>query len=104
MNRKAFIMSLYIVAQVIVLKRWYAAGNTGMPKPSLITGPCYLYGVLAITSDFLQGLPIVLAAGFTVGLYFTVKSPQVNAQTTGKQTTPSKTSTHSRMVQTTKVK
>lgn len=70
MSRKAFILSMYAVALYIVLSRWYKAGNSGMPDPSVVTGPSYLYGVLALTSDFLEGLPVVLAAGLTAGLYW----------------------------------
>lgn len=72
MSRKAFILAMYAVALYIVLTRWYKAGNSGMPNPSVVTGPSYLYGILALTSDFLEGLPVVLAAGLTAGLYWRV--------------------------------
>lgn len=70
MNRKAFILSLYFVALFIVIRAWYKNGGKGIPDPGTIAGPSYLYGVLALTSDFLQDLPTVLAAGLTVGLYY----------------------------------
>lgn len=63
---------MYGVALSIILKRWYDAGNSGLPKPDVIVAPSYLYGVLALTSDFLEGLPVVLAAGLTAGLYYAV--------------------------------
>lgn len=76
MNRKAFIVSLYFVALFIVLRAQYKHGQKGIPEPGSIAGPSYLYGVLALTSDFLQDLPTVLAAGLTVGLYYaTHKQP-----------------------------
>ena len=70
MSSKAFIIFLYGVALTITIKRWHNNGNTGLPTPDVIVAPSYLYGVLALTSDFLEGLPVVLAAGLTVGLYY----------------------------------
>lgn len=74
MNVKSFIISMYAVALFIVLRRWYNEGHTGLPAPSVITGPSYLYGVLALTSDYLEGLPTVLAAGLTVGLFYATRT------------------------------
>lgn len=70
MNNKAFIVALYFVALFIVVKSYYAKGNKGMPNPTYITAPSYLYGVLGITSDFTGGLSTVLAAGLTLGLFY----------------------------------
>lgn len=72
MNRKAFIIALYVAALFLILRRRYQNGGTGIPEPKYIVAPSYLYGILALTSDFLEGLPIVLAAGFTTGLYFKI--------------------------------
>lgn len=70
MNPKAFILSMYLVALFIILKNYYDKGNSGMPYPSTITAPSYLYGVLALTSDFTGGLSTVLSAGLTLGLFY----------------------------------
>lgn len=80
MSNKAFILSMYLVALFIVLKNYYAQGNSGMPYPTTITAPSYLYGVLALTADFTEGLSGVLAAGLTLGLFY-------RAHMTGKDPT-----------------
>lgn len=59
---------LYGVALYFVLKAYYAEGNSGLPNPRALMAPTYLYGILALSSDFLEGFPIVLAAGLTVAL------------------------------------
>lgn len=61
---------MYLVALFLVLKNYYNQGNSGMPYPSTITAPSYLYGVLALTADFTEGLSGVLAAGLTLGLFY----------------------------------
>lgn len=70
MSNKAFILSMYLVALFIVLKNYYAQGNSGMPYPTTVTAPSYLYAVLALTADFTEGLSGVLAAGLTLGLFW----------------------------------
>lgn len=71
MNRKAFILAMYFAALFIVIKHWYKQpGNSGMPYPTTITAPSYLYGILALTDDFTGGLSTVLAAGLTLGLFY----------------------------------
>lgn len=72
MNSKSFVITLYGIALFLILSRWYKAGGSGLPEPRLIVAPSYLYGVLALTSDFLEGLPVVLAAGLTFGLAIAV--------------------------------
>jgi hypothetical protein len=69
-NPKAFILSLYFVALFIIVKNYYDKGGAGMPYPTTITAPSYLYGVLGITSDFTGGLSTVLAAGLTLALFY----------------------------------
>lgn len=66
--KKAAILGMYGVALYFILSAYYKKGNTGMPKPSVLASPTYLYGILALTSDFLEGFPIVIAAGLTVAL------------------------------------
>lgn len=69
--KKSMILLMYVVALYFVLKRYYGdktQTHTGLPEPTVLMGPSYLYGVLALASDFLEGLPIVLAAGLTITL------------------------------------
>jgi hypothetical protein len=70
MKHKSVIVMMWGIAGFIILSRWYKAGNTGLPNPQLIAAPSYLYGVLALASEFLEGLPVVLSLGVTTGLYF----------------------------------
>jgi hypothetical protein len=70
MNNKAFILALYFVALFIVVKNYYNKGGEGMPYPTYVTAPSYLYGVLGLTADFTGGLSTVLAAGLTLGLFY----------------------------------
>lgn len=70
MSNKAFILSMYLVALFIILKNYYNKGGTGMPYPTAITAPSYLYAVLGLTSDFTGGISTVLSAGLTLGLFY----------------------------------
>ena len=62
---KALVLFLYGVTLYITLSRWYGAGNSGMPEPKVVAPASYLFGILALTADFLEGLPVILAAAFT---------------------------------------
>ena len=70
MSNKAFILAMYLVALFIILKNYYNKGNSGMPYPTTITAPSYLYAVLGLTADFTGGVSTVLAAGLTLGLFY----------------------------------
>lgn len=73
--KKSLILFLYVVAIFFILRNYYAQKdssgtpvNTGMPNPQVLTAPTYLYAILALTADFLEGFPIVLALALTVSL------------------------------------
>lgn len=66
--KKAVVLMLFVVAVYFILDAYYKEGNSGIPNPSVLTAPTYLYGALALSADFLEGFPIVLAAGLTVAL------------------------------------
>jgi len=68
-SNKAFILALYFVALFIIVRNYYKTGS-GMPYPTYVTAPSYLYAVLGLTSDFTGGLSTVLAAGLTLGLFY----------------------------------
>jgi hypothetical protein len=70
MNNKAFILAMYLVALFIILKNYYRKNKGGMPYPTVVVAPSYLYGVLSVTADFTGGLSTVLAAGLTLGLFY----------------------------------
>lgn len=83
--KKALVLVLYGVALYFILKKYYEnPANTGLPNPTVLTAPTYLYGILALTSDFLEGLPIVLAGALTVALIW---------QANGQSVTPNQTKT-----------
>lgn len=78
---------MYGVALFFILQKYYANGNSGLPSPTVLTAPTYLYGILALSSDFLDNFPIVLAAGLTVALIWQAQSANTT-QKTGKSTPP----------------
>lgn len=40
-----------------------------MPEPKVVAPASYLFGLLALTADFLEGLPIILGVAMTFILY-----------------------------------
>jgi hypothetical protein len=75
---------MYLVAVYIILRHWYnQPGNSGMPYPTTITAPSYLYAVLGIASGVVGDLATVLAVGLTVGLYWRTHkgNPPIRIQT-----------------------
>lgn len=83
---KSFILLLYGVALFFVIRNYYSQGNSGIPSPQVVRNPSYLYGILALSADFIPGLPIALAAALTVALIW-----QINGQSkTTSKSTPSK--------------
>jgi chromate transport protein ChrA len=70
MRTKAIIVVMWGIALGIILNGYYRSGNSGLPNPRSIAAPSYLYGVLAISSEFLEGLPVVLAVGLTAALFY----------------------------------
>lgn len=74
----------------MILRKYYAEGNSGMPNPKVIANPTYLYGILILASDVVGGLPIVLALGLTVALIWQTenqKKPLKNAYSSGQKKT-----------------
>lgn len=80
---KSLILLLYGVALFFVLKKWYSEGNSGLPDPQVVRNPSYLYGILALSADFLEGLPVVLVAALTVSLIWQLNNSK-NQTTTKK--------------------
>lgn len=72
--KKAYILFLYGVALYFILRKYYEDGNEGLPEPTVLVAPTYLYGILTLSSDFLEGLPVILASGFTVALIWQVQN------------------------------
>jgi hypothetical protein len=65
---------MYLVAIYLVVSHWYKNGGRGMPYPTTISAPSYLYGTLALVGDATGGLTTVLAVGLTFGLYQSLKN------------------------------
>ncbi len=78
--KKAAILLMYGTVLFFVLRRYYAQGNTGLPVPTVLAAPTYLYGIAAITADFAGGFPVVVAAGLTVAFIW-----QIQGQKTANQ-------------------
>jgi hypothetical protein len=88
-GRKGYILFLYGIALFIVCRRYYKT-NSGLVDPSVIAPTTYLYGILAIASSFLEGLPVVIATGLTVSLYWTDSKKSTSVATKTTPTTSSK--------------
>lgn len=65
---KAVVLFAYGTAVYFILRKAYQEGHTGIPEPSLLAPPTYLYGMLALSSDFLGSLPVVIAVALTFSL------------------------------------
>lgn len=81
--KKSLILFLYIIALFFILRNYYAQKdssgnpvNTGLPNPQMLTGSTYLYALLALSADFLEGIPVVLALALTVSLIWQVTGNQ----------------------------
>lgn len=85
---KPILLFLYGVALYFVLKQYYKNGHAGLPEPQIIRNPTYLYGLLAIVSDFTAGLTVPIAAGLTVALIWQTNNQTSKQKTTTKKTTP----------------
>lgn len=78
--KKPFILMLYGVALYWILREYYKdPANLGMPQPKVLASPTYLYGILALASDFTGGFTIPLAAGLTVSLIWQTNAKSVTA-------------------------
>lgn len=66
---KAVILFFYGLTVTITLRAWYAQGNSGLPDAAILAPSAYLFGILALSADFLEGLPVVLAVALTVVLW-----------------------------------
>jgi hypothetical protein len=75
--QKSLILFLFIVAVYTSLMNEKV---TGMPNPRKIAPAVYLYGSLALASDFLGGLPVVIAAMLTVGLWWRTHPTKTTAK------------------------
>lgn len=83
--KKALILFLYGVALYFILRRYYQT-ESGLPKPNVLVAPTYLYGILALASDFMEGFPIVIAAAVTVAFIWQVQGTATTATTTKTKT------------------
>ena len=73
---KALILFLYAVALYFSVRNWYNAGNSGLPNPTILAAPTYLYSALALASDFTGDFTIPIAAGLTLTLIWNSKKVQ----------------------------
>jgi hypothetical protein len=82
--RKAVILFSFGTAVYLILKKAYQEGHTGIPEPQLLAPPVYLYGILALMSDFLDTLPTILAVALTVSLVWAYQDLETGSTTVGR--------------------
>lgn len=69
--KKPVMLALFAVSLYLVLSKFYKQGGQGLPVPTVITGPVYLYALLLLAADFIPGgVAVALAAGSTLLLYY----------------------------------
>ena len=77
---KSLLLFLYGVSLYITLSAWYKNGNSGIPDGTVIAPATYLFAVLLLTANFLQGLPVILGTASTLVLWERSRpNPQTNA-------------------------
>lgn len=86
MSSKALIMAMLGVSLYITISKWYEEGNTGQPPPTLVGPAAYLFGILALTADFLSGIPVLLSVALTFILFLRSKNETGSNTTTGGTT------------------
>lgn len=86
--KKSIILLLYGVALFFILRRYYKT-NSGLPTPTVLAAPTYLYGIGLLVSDFGGGVPVVIMAGLTLGLIWRTQAEAPTAKNqTGAPPTP----------------
>jgi hypothetical protein len=66
---KAYLLLLYSVSLFITLNAWYKQGNSGVPDPSVIAPATYVFALLLLAANFLDGLPAIIGTSMTFILY-----------------------------------
>jgi hypothetical protein len=83
-NNKAIILFAYGTAIYIILKKAYKEGHTGIPEPQLLAPPTYLYGILALATDFLGGIATFIAIALTFSLMWAYQDLESGKTTLGR--------------------
>ena len=81
---KAVVLFAYGTAVYFILRKAYQEGHTGIPEPSLLAPPTYLYGILALAADFAGGFPVFIAVALTFGLMWGYQDMADGATTAGR--------------------
>jgi hypothetical protein len=81
---KAVILFAYGTALYLILRKAYQEGHTGIPEPSLLAPPTYLYGILALAESFVGGIATFMAISLTFGLMWGYQDLQNGTTTVGK--------------------
>jgi len=84
---------MYGVALFFILRRYYANGNSGLPSPTVLAAPTYLYGIAALTTDFAGGFPVLIAAGMTMALIWQTETKKTSPGMPAGSSPPLKTGT-----------
>lgn len=66
---KAYLLLLYSISLFITLNAWYKQGNSGVPAPTVIAPATYLFALLLLAANFLDGLPAIVGTSMTMLLY-----------------------------------
>lgn len=84
---KAYLLLLYSISLYITLNAWYKQGNSGVPDPTVIAPATYVFALLLLAANFLDGLPAIIGTSMTFILYLRAhgENPSgVKSKTTSK--------------------
>lgn len=66
---KSYLLFLYAVSLYITLNAWYKEGHSGIPDPTVVGPATYVFALLLLLSNVLEGLPAILGTALTFMLY-----------------------------------
>jgi hypothetical protein len=69
MPSKAYLLLLYAISLFITLNAWYKEGNSGVPAPTVVAPVTYVFALLLLAANFLEGLPAIIGTSMTFLLY-----------------------------------
>lgn len=87
---KAYLLLLFSVSLYITLNAWYKEGNSGVPAPTVIAPVTYVFALLLIAANFLEGLPAITGTALTMMLYLRAHGQTSNTATPSQSNPKSK--------------
>jgi hypothetical protein len=71
---------MFGISVTLILRQYYKT-NSGLPKPNTLSTPVYAFAFLLLTSDFLEGIPVVFATALALSLSWQAQAQASQAAT-----------------------